>query len=149
MGELKNKISNSLINVNKIKNNKNIEQGGRDEQFPRENLILDDIDMKDENKNKYVVKFEREVIKIEVLNTKCQYIFVDDIKIENIGNEVLKNLCFIRDEKQSSENFIFFQTSKINVHKLYCCWEKFKLFKIGTHSIVSRINNPDLIKDTN
>ena len=153
MEELKKTIGkNSPINMSEIQPNKVINSSNkvnkgpnRADQFAGGNMISneDSDDEDNKNNNKLEVKFLKEVIKIDTLNTKCQYINVDDIKIENIGNKAFKKLYFIRDEVQSSENFIINQTTKINCHKLTSCGEEFKPGKKETHSITLKINNPE------
>ena len=154
MDDLKKVIGkNSAINMSEMQPNKvtkpsnkvNREHNRADDQFAGGNMIFnDDADDEDnKNNNKLEVKFLKEVIKIDTLDTKCQYINVDDIKIENNGNKVLKNLYFIRDEDKSSQNFIINQTKKINSHKLTSCGEDFIPGKVETHSITLKINNPE------
>ena len=145
MVDLKDKFEgNSGIILNEKNPKKVIKQPDRNDQFAGTNMIMnegEDLD-EEEDKNKLAVKFLKEVIKIDVLDTKCQYITVDDIKIENNGNKILKNLYFIRDEKQSSEDFIINQTKKHNSHKLTNCGDDFKPGSVETHSITLKINNP-------
>ena len=141
------KIEKNIQDINHL--NENIKKNNYNDhkiKFVAENNDINNIlkmikefgNIKDFNK----VKFVKEVINIDVLNTNCYYINIDDIKIENIGNEILNNLYFIRDEKQSSENFIIYQTKKINVHKLDPYKDEFGAGRTETHSITLRINNP-------
>ena len=95
------------------------------------------------NKSKELkVKFLKEVIENEELMTKCKNIIIDNIKIQNIGNKTLKNLYFIRDENESSKDFIIAQNKNINSHKLSPTGEEFSNGKIESHSITLSINNP-------
>ena len=75
-------------------------------------------EMEKEPITKLKVKFLKDVVENELSKTKCKYINIDDIKIENIGGETLKNLYFMRDEKESSKDFIISQSKNINKHKL-------------------------------
>ena len=94
------------------------------------------------NIRNYKVKYLNDIVEIEDSDFKCNHIIVDNIKIENIGTEVLKNLYFIRDEKQSSKDFIICQNE--NVHELILCEDEFRPGKTETHSISLKINNPKL-----
>ena len=72
----------------------------------------------------------------------CDYFIIENIKIQNIGNKVLNNLYFIRDKKQSSEDFIFNNVNSNNIYKLN---QKSKSFSPGmteVYSIKVKIKNP-------
>ena len=43
---------------------------------------------------------------------KCNYIAIENINIVNIGNKILWNLYLVKDEKESSEDFIFCDNNK-------------------------------------
>ena len=92
------------------------------------------------NINNIKVKFINDIIEIEEYYTNN--ITLDNIKIENIGYEVIKNLYFIRDEKQSSPNFIFYQNNSKNVYKLSLWGNEFEPGEIKTYLINLKINNP-------
>ena len=153
MGKLKrNMEGNSNLDFSEITIKK---PDMKNDPFSGGNFIVDEDDENDNNKrnknnnnnnkknNKLVVKFIKEVIEIEALNTKCEYIMVDNVKIENIGDAVLKNLYLIRDEEHSSPNFVINQTKKTNSHKLTPCEDEFGPQITETHSITLKIKNPE------
>jgi len=99
-------------------------------------------EMEKEPITKLKVKFLKDVVENELSKTKCKYINIDDIKIENIGGETLKNLYFMRDEKESSKDFIISQSKNINNHKLTSTGDDFIPGRTEKHSITLTINNP-------
>ena len=96
----------------------------------------------DDDYNKLKVKFFRQVIKNEEFDTNCTSIIINNIKIENIGNKTLDKLYFIRDEKNSSNEFIISQSTNINCCQLNSTGDKFVPGKIQNHSIALEIKKP-------
>jgi len=141
MAELKDNMENKP----NIKINKSIEKSNKrnnvHDSYNANNIIMDEIDGK-KNDNKIKFQFLKKVIENEELNTKCKYIIIDDIKIKNIGNETPNFLYLIRDEKESSNDFVISQSTKINTHKLTPMEEPFTPGKIESHSLSLTINNP-------
>ena len=91
---------------------------------------------------KLKVKFEKEVINLKEIITMCDYFIIENIKIQNIGNKVLNNLYFIRDKKQSSEDFIFNNVNSNNIYKLNQKSKSFSPGKTEIYSIKVKIKNP-------
>ena len=61
---------------------------------------------------KLIIKFKEKIIKREETIKKCNYIAIENINIVNIGNKILWNLYLVKDEKESSEDFIFCDNNK-------------------------------------
>ena len=145
MGELKENMENKP-NTNKKKDIKVKDR--KNDQFNTISMLEEDDEGNNNNNNnnnkskELKVKFLKEVIENEELMTKCKNIIIDNIKIQNIGNETLKNLYFIRDENESSKDFIIAQNKNINIHKLSPTGEEFSNGKTESHSITLSINNP-------
>ena len=141
MAELKDNMENKP----NIKINKSVEKSNKRNNvhnpYNANNIIMDEIDER-KNDNKIKFQFLKKVIENEELNTKCKYIIIDDIKIKNIGNETPNFLYLIRDEKESSNDFVISQSTKINTHKLTPMEEPFTPGKIENHSIILSIKNP-------
>jgi hypothetical protein len=148
MGELKDNMEKKP----NIKINKSIERNNNNKNkdpFTMNSIIGDDDDDNNNNnnnneevENQLKVQFLNKDIEKEELNTKCNYISLDDIRIKNIGKEILKNIYFVRDEKNSSKDFIISQSKNSNIHKLTSTGEVFSPGNSETHSIVLAINNP-------
>ena len=143
------KIENNIEKINKL--NENIQKCNSNKNeiifLPEEKGINDFLEkiktFGSINKiKKLKVKFLKEVLENEELDTKCKFIIIDNIRIKNIGRETLKNLCFVRDEKESSKDFIISQSKSINIYKLAFIGEEFSPGKIESHSITLSINNP-------
>ena len=144
MGELKdnwekNPNKNLFENISKGKNKNNVH-----DRYGANNIIFDENyngDNDNDDDNKLKVKFLKEVIENEELDTKCKCIIINDIKIQNIGNKTLDKLFFIRDKK-SSNDFILYQSTNINSHQLTSTGDKFAPGIIEIHSIALAINKP-------
>ena len=145
------KIENNIEKINKL--NENIQKCNSNKNeiifLPEEKGINDFLEKIKTfgclNKTKkFKAKFLKEVLENEELDTKCKSIIIDNIKIKNIGRETLNNLCFVRDEKESSKDFIIIQSKNINIHKLKSTGEEFPPGKTESHSIALRINNPEV-----
>ena len=145
------KIENNIEKINKL--NENIQKCNSNKNeiifLPEEKGINDFLEkiktFGSINKiKKLEVKFLNEVLENEELDTKCKCIIIDNIKIQNIGRETLKNLCFVRDEKESSKDFIIYGSRNINIHNLTPTDEEFPPGKTEDHSIALRINNPEV-----
>jgi len=130
----KNPNINLEKNISKSKNKNNV-----DDKYGANNFIFDENDNDDDNKSK--VKFLKEFIENEELDTKCKCIIINDIKIQNIGNKTPDKLFFIRDKK-SSNDFILYQFTNINSLQLTSTGDKFDPGRIENHSIALAINNP-------
>jgi len=148
LGELKDNLEknpNKKIYENNIVFDRN-DDGDNDNDDDNNNDNDDDNYKDDENDdddyNKIKVKFLRTVIKDEVLDTNCTSIKIDNIRIENIGNKTLDKLYFIRDEKNSSNEFIISQSTNINCCQLNSTGDKFVPGKIQNHSITLEIKKP-------
>jgi len=153
MGELKDNMEKKP-NIDKKKDIKVKDR--KDDRFNAINMFEEDDEGNNNNNNnnnnkfkELKVKFLKEVIENEELMTKCKNIIIDNIKIQNIGNETLKNLYFIRDENESSKDFIIAQNKNINIHKLSPTGEEFSNGKTESHSITLSINNPEENKTYN
>ena len=60
-----------------------------------------------------LVKFEEKNIE-KIIETKdAKFININDIKIKNVGNTSIHKLFFIKDQKESSNDFCFFGNSKV------------------------------------
>ena len=102
--DLKNNIGNlSRIIRSDIKPNPN----PNPENIPKQmNVIID------ENPNK-LVKFEEKNIEKIIEMKDAKFININDIKIKNAGNTSIHKLFFIKDQKESSNDFCFFGNSKV------------------------------------
>ena len=103
-------------------------------------IILEDNDNDMDKKFKF--KFLKDVLEYEEINTKSNFICINDVKIQNIGLETYNDLYFIRDENESSKDFIIAETKEINAQKLTPTGEPFIPGKIENHSIILSIKNP-------
>ena len=73
---------------------------------------------KDDNNNSKIEIMNEKIEKELSINT-CKFIKFDKIKIKNIGKENIKNLYFVKDEKQSSNDIIFITNDRNdNINKL-------------------------------
>ena len=73
---------------------------------------------KDDNNNSKIEIMNEKIEKELSINT-CKFIKFDKIKIKNIGEENIKNLYFVKDEKQSSNDIIFITNDRNdNINKL-------------------------------
>ena len=148
LGELKDNLEknpNKKIYENNIVFDRN-DDGDNDNDDDNNNDNDDDNYNDDENDdddyNKIKVKFLRPVINDVVLDTNCTSIKIDNIRIENKGNKTLDKLYFIRDEKNSSNEFIISQSTNINCCQLNSTGDKFVPGKIQNHSITLEIKKP-------
>ena len=105
--DLKNNIGNlSRIIRSDIKPNPNPNPENIPKPKPERNVIID------ENPNK-LVKFEEKNIEKIIEMKDAKFININDIKIKNAGNTSIHKLFFIKDQKESSNDFCFFGNSKV------------------------------------
>ena len=95
-----------------------------------------------ENKGKLNIKLDKERIDkiIDIKDTK--FFNIDDIKIKNIGNFSYRNLCFIIDENNSSNEIRFFGNSKYDKKHDFTMNGEFKKNDIQNTTISLNIKNP-------
>ena len=95
-----------------------------------------------ENKGKLSIKLDKERIDkiIDIKDTK--FFNIDDIKIKNIGNFSYRNLCFIIDENNSSNEIRFFGNSKYDKKHDFTMNGEFKKNDIQNVTISLNIKNP-------
>ena len=130
---LLNKEENIIELLNKkIINNENLQ----------DLLIFGKSEKNVNNSNKNKIEIINEKIEMELSINSCKFIMFDNIKIKNIGKETFKNLYFVKDEKQSSEDIIFIGNDrKNNLNRLSLDGE-FKPSDESNHSFNLRINSP-------
>ena len=95
-----------------------------------------------ENKGKLNIKLDKERIDkiIDIKDTK--FFNIDDIKIKNVGNFSYRNLCFIIDENNSSNEIRFFGNSKYDKKHDFTMNGEFKKNDIQNVTISLNIKNP-------
>ena len=95
-----------------------------------------------ENKGKLNIKLDKERIDkiIDIKDTK--FFNIDDIKIKNIGNFSYRNLCFIIDENNSSNEIRFFGNSKYDKKHDFTMNGEFKKNDMQNVTISLNIKNP-------
>jgi len=77
-----------------------------------------DNEFKD-NKNEINIEFEQKCIEKTINIKATNHFFINDLKIFNTSKKSYKKLCFIKDEKNSSNEISFFNNSKkINEYEL-------------------------------
>ena len=96
----------------------------------------------DEDENAISIKFEKKKMET-ILDTKSAKFFnIDNVKIVNIGVHSYKNLCFVKDRENSSEEINFWSTNKNNyIHELTMAGQ-FEPNDTGNFSISLGIDNP-------
>ena len=96
----------------------------------------------DEDENAISIKFEKKKMET-ILDTKSAKFFnIDNVKIVNIGVHSYKNLCFVKDRENSSEEINFWSTNKNNyIHELTMAGQ-FQPNDTGNFSISLGIDNP-------
>ena len=105
-------------------------------------LIFGSSEKNVNNSNKNKIEIMKEKIEKELSTKSCKFIMFDNIKIKNNGKKSFKNLYFIKDEKQSSEDIIFIGNDrKNNLNRLSLDGE-FKPSDESNHSFNLRINSP-------
>lgn len=122
---MKNQVNNIINNYLKsqIEEFKSIKESTIEFEKGLKELIGDTKEMNNQMSNlnvqvkkykdeKHIIKFKEKIIKREETIKKCNYIAIENINIVNIGNKILWNLYFVKDEKESSEDFIFCDTNK-------------------------------------
>ena len=107
--ELKHRFINLIDDTNKMNEHmgdlkKLVVNGGQDR-------IEDEDDNEENNNNKKIKIMNGPISKNELVNS-CKFIPIDNIKVKNIGRQALKNLYFVKDEKESSEDIIFVGNDK-------------------------------------
>ena len=134
---------NQVIVQNNDNNNKNNAQmsGIKNNNIanPLGNLIDEN---NDEDENAISIKFEKKKMET-ILDTKSAKFFnIDNVKIVNIGVHSYKNLCFVKDRENSSEEINFWSTNKNNyIHELTMAGQ-FQPNDTGNFSISLGIDNP-------
>ena len=138
------KINQVIVqNNNNNDNNKNNAQmsGIRNNNIanPIGNLIDEN---NDEDENAISIKFEKKKMET-ILDTKnAKFFNIDNVKIVNIGVHSYKNLCFVKDRENSSEEINFWSTNKNNyIHELTMAGQ-FQPNDTGNFSISLGIDNP-------
>ena len=138
------KINQVIVqNNNNNDNNRNNAQmsGIRNNNIanPLVNLINEN---NDEDENAISIKFEKKKMET-ILDTKSAKFFnIDNVKIVNIGVHSYKNLCFVKDRENSSEEINFWSTNKNNyIHELTMAGQ-FQPNDTGNFSISLGIDNP-------
>ena len=138
------KINQVIVqNNNNNDNNRNNAQmsGIRNNNIanPLVNLINEN---NDEDENAISIKFEKKKMET-ILDTKSAKFFnIDNVKIVNIGVHSYKNLCFVKDRENSSEEINFWSTNKNNyIHELTMAGQ-FEPNDTGNFSISLGIDNP-------
>ena len=138
------KINQVIVqNNNNNDNNRNNAQmsGIRNNNIanPLVNLINEN---NDEDENAISIKFEKKKMET-ILDTKSAKFFnIDNVKIVNIGVHSYKNLCFVKDRENSSEEINFWSTNKNNyIHELTMAGQ-FEPNDTGNFNITLGIDNP-------
>ena len=134
MGKLKNQVVNGggLQFSNLANDKRNDKYGGQD---------MLEIEDDNEDNNKKIQIMNGTISKNELVNS-CKFITIDNIKVKNIGRQAFKNLYFVKDEKESSEDIIFVGNDKSNkIHKLSLDGE-FNPSEETNHSFNLKINYP-------
>ena len=138
------KINQVIVqNNNNNDNNRNNAQmsGIRNNNIanPLVNLINEN---NDEDENAISIKFEKKKMET-ILDTKSAKFFnIDNVKIVNIGVHSYKNLCFVKDRENSSEEINFWSTNKNNyIHELTMAGQ-FEPNDTGNFNISLGIDNP-------
>ena len=98
--DLKNNIGNLSVIKPNVNPNPNIPK-----PKPEMNVIFDENPMK-------LVKFEQKNIEKIIEMKDAKFININDIKIKNAGNTSIHKLFFIKDQKESSNDFCFYGNSK-------------------------------------
>ena len=110
--------------------------------------IEDEDDNEENNNNKKIKIMNGPISKNELVNS-CKFIDIDDIKIKNIGSKPLKNLYFVKDEKESSEDIIFVGNDKKGkINKVTSTGDFNPTLEI-THSFNLKINYPKVNRTYN
>ena len=138
------KINQVIVqNNNNNDNNKNNAQmsGIKNNNIanPLVNLINEN---NDEDENAISIKFEKKKMET-ILDTKnAKFFNIDNVKIVNIGVHSYKNLCFVKDRENSSEEINFWSTNKNNyIHELTMAGQ-FEPNDTGNFNITLGIDNP-------
>ena len=103
---------------------------------------IDERDFDDKKEDKLTIKFEEEIINREETIKECNNISIENIKIINIGNKTFRNLYFVKDENESSEDFIFYENNQKDNLYLLKSTEEFSPNQETTHSVGLKIKNP-------
>ena len=76
--------------------------------------IIGSSEKEEDDNNSSKVEIMNEKIEKELSINSCKFIMVDNIKIKNIGKKSIKNLCFVKDDKESSKDIIFISNDRNN-----------------------------------
>ena len=150
---IKNKVNNLILefsNINKNNlNNMNEETKNIVEDFKdlSENTnvmskamgdlkgALSKIDM-------IVMKFEKPVIELEESIKKAKYFNIENIKIENLGDKSFNSLYLVKDNNNSSKEFIFFGNTKNSSECKLSLNGDFEPKKKESYTVSVNINDP-------
>jgi len=96
----------------------------------------------DEDENAISIKFEKKKMETILDIKSAKFFNIDNVKIVNIGVHSYKNLCFVKDRENSSEEINFWSTNKNNyIHELTMAGQ-FEPNDTGNFSISLGIDNP-------
>ena len=138
------KINQVIVqNNNNNDNNRNNAQmsGIRNNNIanPLVNLINEN---NDEDENAISIKFEKKKMETILDAKSAKFFNIDNVKIVNIGVHSYKNLCFVKDRENSSEEINFWSTNKNNyIHELTMAGQ-FEPNDTGNFNITLGIDNP-------
>ena len=143
--EIKNFKRNEIINIarqpqiNNFKNKSYIEKNNG--AYRGHDLIIEEEDFND---NKIEIKIMNEKIEREEFINTCKFINIDNIGIKNIGNKTFKHLYFVKDEKESSKDIIFYRNDRKNNLNRLCLDGEFNPSKKTIYSFYLKINYPKI-----
>ena len=143
MGNLKNQVVNGggLQFSNLVKGKKN-------NGYARQDILMNDDDNEENNDNKKIQIMSSTIERDEFINSS-KYMEVKNIKIKNIGTVTLKNLVFVKDEKESSEDIIFIGNNKNIKFQKTTLDREFSPEKVTTHSFIFKIEYPKVNRTYN
>ena len=128
----KKKINNNSPQISGIKNNDNFAN-------PLGNIM---DEREEENENVISIKFEKRKIEKTPDIKEAKFLNIDDIRMINDGIHSYKNLCFVKDEENSSEEINFFGHNKhTDIFELTMAGE-FEPNSNAIFSVTVAINNP-------
>ena len=76
--------------------------------------IIGSSEKEEDDNNSSKIEIMNEKIEKELSINSCKFIMVDNIKIKNIGKKSIKNLYFVKDDKESSKDIIFISNDRNN-----------------------------------
>ena len=141
--DIKNEINNIVLKqTQKIiipKNKSYIEK--INDSYRGQDLIIEEEDFND---NKIEIEIMNEKIEREEFTNTCRFINIDNIGIKNIGNKTFKHLYFVKDEKESSKDIIFYRNDRKNNLNRLCLDGEFNPSKKTIYSFYLKINYPKI-----